>query len=162
MRNGSTKSCGCLSNELLKKRNSIHGLCRTRIYSIWDNMIQRCTNPNRNEFVNYGGRGIKICDEWRQSFRAFYEWAIDNGYDDNLSLDRIDVDGNYCPQNCRWITVAEQGANKRNCVLIEINGKTQTMSQWARECGVSSSTIYRRFKAGANGLELIKKGRNHG
>lgn len=116
LRNGTTKSCGCLSVDRLLERNHVHGMCkpRTRLYTIWDNMKQRCGNSNRKEFKNYGGRGITVCDEWKNSFQAFYEWSIANGYADDLTIDREDVNGNYEPSNCRWVTLQEQQKNRRN------------------------------------------------
>lgn len=100
---GLTKSCGCLR----------HGKSKTRLYHIWANMIQRCENPKSNRFHLYGGRGVSVCKEWREDFMNFYSWAIQNGYTDTLSIDRIDADGNYEPSNCRWATMSEQNKNRR-------------------------------------------------
>lgn len=117
LRNGRTRSCGCHPNIKSKTgRNSPkykHGLSGQRIYTIWQGMKQRCSNPRATEYAAYGGRGISVCDEWQHDVRAFYEWAIANGYSDDLTIDRIDVNGNYCPTNCRWITQKEQYSNMR-------------------------------------------------
>lgn len=109
---GAMKSCGCEKNERVSILNKIHGMTRKRPYRIWQNMKTRCLNPKYKQWENYGGRGITICDEWKDNFQAFYDWAIANGYADNLTIDRINNDGNYCPENCRWTTMAEQNKNR--------------------------------------------------
>ena len=114
--NGHTSSCGCLKNEISGARFRKHGLKHTRLYRIWMDMRSRCTYESMKCFKDYGGRGIKVCEEWQNSFEAFYNWAIANGYSDDLSIDRIDVNGNYEPSNCRWATMKEQRANQRKKV----------------------------------------------
>lgn len=157
---GATKSCGCLNSEAARERiakQSIkHGYTSNgkteRLYLVWTHMKNRCENPNATGYQNYGGRGIAVCKEW-YSYPAFREWAILNGYNPNAktgqcTLDRIDVNGDYCPENCRWATAKEQGNNKRTNRLITFCGRTQTMQQWADELGVKKTLIYKRLKCG--------------
>ena len=115
LRKGSTKSCGCLNREkhITSPNRRTHGMCGTRIHRIWKAMRNRCNNPNTPDYKYWGARGIKVCDEWND-FQKFYDWAMTNGYSDTLTIDRINVNGNYEPTNCRWITNAEQQRNKRN------------------------------------------------
>ena len=114
LKNGITRSCGCLIAESTKDRNTTHGLRKTRLYHVWANMKDRCLNPNTPSYSYYGGRGITICDEWRDDFQAFYDWAMANGHRDDLSIDRIDNDKGYNPDNCRWATHSEQMHNRRH------------------------------------------------
>jgi hypothetical protein len=118
LKNGHTKSCGCLNKELSKKRFTTHKMSLTRPWFCWAHIKQRCLNKNNKSYKNYGGRGIKVCDRWL-NFESFWE-DMKDGYKDNLTIDRIDNDGNYCKENCRWITHKEQQKNKRR---KETNGK---------------------------------------
>lgn len=114
LRNGHTQSCGCYHKKQISKLNLKHGKSNLRIHKIWSNIKQRCFNENNLRYQYYGARGITICNEWKDDFMSFYNWAMMNGYKDNLSIDRIDVNGNYEPSNCRWATQSEQNANTRN------------------------------------------------
>ena len=120
LRTNHTKSCGCYHSEIAPKNRTKHGKSYTRLHRIWACMKQRCYYPKRHNYHNYGGRGITICDEWRTDFQAFYDWAMANGYNDNLSIDRVDVNGNYRPENCRWATMKEQQNNRRNTRIQEV------------------------------------------
>lgn len=118
LKRGLTKSCGCLNSEEVTKRSYKHGESKTRLYHIWQQMIYRCENSNATGFEHWGGRGIKVCPEWRNSYEKFRKWAVSHGYADRLEIDRIDVNGNYEPSNCQWITKSENikkmWADKKN------------------------------------------------
>ena len=114
------------------KQQIKHGMSKTRLYSIWRHMKDRCNNPNNNWYHLYGGKGIRVCDEWNNDFIAFKNWSMLNGYDENLSIDRIDGDKNYCPENCRWSTPLEQSNNTARNVFLSYQGKTMTVAQWER------------------------------
>ena len=143
-----TNSCGCLRRKIAKERHTTHGKTHTRLFTIWVGMRHRCRNATLPEYPKYGGRGIKVCDEWNESFEAFEEWAIRNGYDDSLTIDRVDVNGNYEPNNCRWITHFDQQSNKRNNVNLTFNGETHTVAEWARLLDVSYSALIQRVHYG--------------
>ena len=110
---GNIKSCGCYNKRRLSETHKTHGLKYTRLYIIWTDIKKRTLNPKNKDYNDYGGRGISICDEWKTDFMSFYNWAMSNGYSDELSIDRIDNDGNYCPENCRWTTQTIQSRNQR-------------------------------------------------
>ena len=112
-----------------KNPNYKHGLRNSRLFSIWSNVLTRCTNQNVPSYDRYGGRGIQICDEWRNDFKAFYDWSMSHGYRDDLTIDRIDNDGNYCPENCRWATCKQQSNNTSNCHYITIDGNTKSLRE---------------------------------
>lgn len=145
LRKGATKSCGCIYFESNKGRNKTHGQTNTRLHRIWGSMRQRCNNPNAQGFEIYGGRGIKVCDEWNNSFEAFRDWALSNGYSDKLTIDRIDANGNYCPENCRWDTMKTQQNNRRNNRKIIYEGKEYTLSKLAEKLNLSSPTLHWRI-----------------
>ena len=125
--------------------NKTHGIRNTRIYEIWKDMKKRCFNPNCAAYHLYGGRGIIVCEKWKDNVKDFYDWAMQNGYTDKLTLDRIDVNGNYEPSNCRWVTKKEQANNTRRNHQISYNGKTQTLQQWADELGISRVSLRHRI-----------------
>lgn len=145
LRSGNTKSCGCVGTEKLRKRVTTHGKYKTRLYRIWNNMKDRCYNEKCAEYYCYGGRGIKVCDEWLHDFIAFYNWSMDNGYRDDLTIDRKDVNGNYCPENCRWATLKDQLNNTSRNHRITYNGETHTMAEWAEITGINYKTICSRI-----------------
>lgn len=146
---GNSRSCGCLAREATKARETTHGASDTRLYRIWAGIIQRCCNSrSRYEWEKYGGRGVTMCEEWRNSFEEFAAWALLNGYSDTLTIDRVDVNGDYSQQNCRWSTVYEQSNNKRTSKYITYNGEVGTVREFADRCGLAYSCLYARLKAG--------------
>lgn len=141
VRSGHTSSCGCWQKKRASEASLVHGQSHGRLYRIYNGMKSRCYNPNQDNYENYGGRGITICDEWLHSFGAFQEWAISNGYTDELSIDRVDNRKGYSPENCRWVTRQTQNENTRRNNLITIDGKTQSLSAWVRERGLNYHTV---------------------
>ena len=142
------RSCGCSKGKYISDSKITHGMSNSRLYRIWRNMKNRCYNPNVERYNRYGGRGIKICDEWKDDFQVFYEWSMNHGYSDKLSIDRIDTNGNYSPNNCRWITMPEQADNKSNSRLFEFNNSAHTVSEWSEKTGISRDVIWNRIKRG--------------
>ena len=142
-----TKSCGCLRAENTKKRNTKHGFRYSRLYIIWKDIKRRCYNKNSKSYYLYGERGIIVCQEWLDDFMNFYDWAMPNGYKDNLTIDRIDVNGNYEPSNCRWVDRKIQANNKRNNCNITYNNETHTLSEWAEILNINYDKLrYRIYR----------------
>ena len=144
LKKGNTKSCGCYQKERASASMRKHGKYRDRLYTIWRDMKSRCQNENFTAYKHYGGRGIKVCDEW-QTFEPFYEWAMANGYKDTLTIDRKENEGNYEPSNCRWATVKQQSNNRRSNHYITHDGKTMSLTDWAEEKGLRRRTLYNRI-----------------
>lgn len=143
LKSGNSTTCGCG-----KRRKAIHGMIHTRLYATWSHLVDRCRNEHNKSFANYGGRGIKVCAEWLNSFEAFRDWALANGYTDKLTIERIDVNGNYCPENCCWASLKEQANNRRNNHKETYNGETHTIAEWAEITGIAVQTIYQRLHRG--------------
>lgn len=148
IRSGHTQSCGCLNSELLVKRNWKHGYVGTRLYVIWEKMLNRCRNSKNKDYKYYGGRGISICKEWTKH-EVFQKWAIASGYNDTLTIERINNDKNYEPSNCKWIPHGQQSINRRSNISSIINGiKFPTLTMAARHFGVPYVTAQSRLKRG--------------
>lgn len=145
LKSGNTQSCGCLHKQKTSEINKSHGMRNTRIYGIWCRMKQRCYNPNSIDYKEYGGRGISVAEEWKNSFENFMEWSVISGYSDNLTIDRKDNERGYSPDNCQWVSRSIQSNNKRNNRKISFNGKIQNISEWAKETGISRATIAKRI-----------------
>lgn len=142
---GAVKSCGCLCREILLARNvPTHGGSKSRLYSIWRGMKKRCGLPSAHAYENYGGRGIHVCSEWENSFPAFRDWAMANGYRDDLTVDRIDSNGNYCPENCRWVDMVTQERNRRNVRKFLFAGQLRPLTEICEMTGIPYSLLYKR------------------
>ena len=146
-----------LWKETMKRVHTTHGGSKTRLFRIWQYMRKRCYNKNDSNYERYGGRGITVCEEWNKDFAAFRDWAMANGYREDLSLDRIDNNGPYCPENCRWATAKQQGNNRRSTHLITYNGETHSIKEWAEITGIAKSTIGNRLKAGATPEDALTR-----
>ena len=148
---GHTRSCGCL--------NLLHGETKTRLHSVWNEMIQRCENPNSQKYQLYGGRGIRVCNEWHE-FIVFRDWALAHGYDAAAAygvctIDRKDVDGDYTPENCRWVSSKLQSNNRRTNHYIEIDGVSKTITEWCREAKIDPSLFRYRKRCGMNDKDAL-------
>lgn len=166
---GDTTSCGCYRKECELKnlgefwgKLKTHGLHNARIYRIWADMKERCNNKNNKAFKHYGNRGIKVCEEWQKNFMYFYIWAIHNGYEDTLTIDRIDVNKGYEPDNCRWVNWKEQANNKRTTRKLTIFGETKTAYQFEKQYGINSKLLVDRYDRGYRNEKLLYNGNlNH-
>lgn len=158
LKNGYVNSCGCLVAEKNRARLLKHGQAsrgaNTRLYTIWRHMKERCFSPNSNDYKNWGGRGITVCDEWLE-YLPFEEWATTHGYCENLTIDRIDVNGDYEPSNCRWADKLTQANNTRTNHLFTFGERTQTIAEWSRETGVHRTTILNRINKGYKGKDVL-------
>lgn len=141
---GHCKSCGCVRYDKIKEIRTKHGMTRTRIYRIWQNMKNRCRHPNNPRYKDYGARGITYCEEW-EKFELFYEWAQKTGYNDKLTIERIDNNKGYSPDNCRWATTEEQQYNKRTTHFLTYKGETKSMAEWSKIKGIKLQTLAARI-----------------
>lgn len=129
---------------------------KTRLWKIWSAMKERCYRAKHEHYKSYGGRGITVCDAWREDYKTFKKWALTNGYEDYLTLDRIDVNGNYEPSNCRWISMSEQHKNKRTNRVVEYKGKKYILADLAKEVGMGKTTLKYRLDKGMNVEEAVE------
>lgn len=148
---GLTKSCGCLDVEkhVTHPNRKAHGMTGTRLYRIWKNIKRRCYNQNNEDYKRwYGSKGVTMCDEWKNNFQSFYDWSINHGYSDDLTIDRIDSNCNYEPNNCRWVDVKTQAQNTSQVRNITINGETHCLKEWCRIVKIAPTTVYKRLRDG--------------
>lgn len=155
LRNGNTKSCGCLQKSLASsvciKRNTTHGMSNTRLYGLWNDIKRRCYNTNDVSYKSYGARGIKMCEEWKNNFQSFADWAYKTGYDamaqrGEYTIERIDINKDYSAENCTWKTIAEQQRNKRSTKKYSYKGKCYTLSELENLSGIKSATLFNRIE----------------
>lgn len=151
---GKSKSCGCARINTLKRVMTKHGGRRTRIYGIFKGMCSRCYNDNNPAYHYYGGKGVKICDEWKNDFAKFREWSFENGYDETSSIDRINPNGGYCPENCRWVSPQKQQNNKLNSAFLIIDGEKLTVAEWAEKNQTNKATLYSKIHRLLNQLSI--------
>lgn len=167
LRNGITKSCGCQKHKSGKEHwNYKHGECGTRIYKIWEGIKKRCYTPSFKDYAIYGGKGIKMCNEWtgENGYENFREWALSHGYDEkanssDCTIDRIDVNGDYSPENCRWVNATQQANNRTTSRYITYHGETHTIAEWARILNVPYGRIQSRLYLGWSPEEIIETGK---
>lgn len=155
LRSGHTKSCGCLQKAIVRKNATKHSCSYTSIYDVWVSFRQRCCNPQNPAYQRYGARGVKVCDEWN-SFEAFFEWSLKNGYRKGLSLDRIDNNGNYAPNNCRWADFETQANNTSRNIKTKVSGELLTLAQISKKYSLPYKRIASRFYRGDRGNRLIR------
>ena len=158
LRSGNTTSCGCYKKEVAIHNmpdNKKHGLSHGRLYGIYVDMKRRCYEEHNSHYSNYGGRGIRVCDEWLEDNTNFFTWALENGYSDDLTLDRIDVNGNYEPSNCRWTTWKEQLRNRRDTVKYTINGEEKSLREWCEIYKIRFGLVYGRIAQGMTVEEAL-------
>lgn len=153
-----TESCGCLHSEKAREnisKNHSHKSSNTRLYHTWQGMKDRCYNKNSNSYNRYGNKGIVVCDEWINDFSNFKEWALKNGYDDNLTIERLDFNGNYESSNCTWITRPEQSNNRSSSIFVEYKGEKLNLKQWSDKLGIKYGTLNSRYKRGNTDPEVL-------
>ena len=144
---GQTHSCGCLQRERAAAYQYRHGDAYAKLYYVWKNIRERCSKPTSKAYKDYGGRGIRVCDEWQQDYATFREWAMANGYRQGLAIDRIDTNGNYCPENCRWVTSLVNNRNRRQHHYVTAFGETKLLVEWVEDprCSVCYNTLHGRI-----------------
>lgn len=156
LKNGTTLSCGCYRQERRSISFTTHGLRNEPLYQTWSGMVGRCQNINHMHYKDYGGRGIKICPEWSNGPKQFIEWAKLNNYRHGLTIERNDNDGDYCPENCRFVTLMEQAKNKRNNIRVSFNGEEKILADWTRTLGLPRNLLYDRYRVGDRGEYLFR------
>lgn len=145
---GRVSSCGCYKKEYMSTKQSTHRSSSSKLYGVWCSMKSRCNNANDKHYIDYGARGISVCSEWNCDYTLFEKWALNNGYRDGLSIDRIDNDSGYNPSNCRWTNRKVQAGNRRSNRVISFRGESHTLSEWADIVGMNYKTLHTRLRSG--------------
>lgn len=164
LRSGAVKSCGCVKH--LAPRNKEHGESRSKLYRHWKSMIYRCSRPNNRAYKWYGGKGVRVCAEW-QTYDGFKKWVLETRPNETYTVERIDVNGDYCPDNCKWIPIEKQANNRTSCVMISYNGSTKNLTEWCKELGLDYKLVHNRMtklgwsfeKAISTPLDISKRNR---
>lgn len=151
LKRGGVMSCGCYNHDIIRT----HDESKTNLYHTLQCMKDRCSNPKNVQYADYGGRGIKVCDEWLHDYEAFRDWALANGYRKGLSIDRINNDGDYEPSNCRWTDMKTQCRNRRSNRMLTINGETHCLIEWAEIVGINASSINTRLRRGWSAYDAV-------
>ena len=161
LKKGVTQSCGCYQKDLQSAKQKTHGETETKLYAVWCSMKARCFRDTATYYKFYGGRGITVCNEWVSSYETFREWAYGNGYYENdnreCTLDRIDVNGDYCPSNCRWVADVAQANNRRSNRIYVYNGEEHNVTEWAHIIGIDPKTLFSRIYSGMDFEKAINK-----
>lgn len=153
---GHTKSCGCYQKEMASKANIKHGESHGKLHQVWLDMRARCKRKSHHAYKWYGGKGISVCDEWENNYLSFQKWAFENGYKNGLTIDRMDGNGNYCPENCRWATRKEQSNNISSCVYFDFMGERLNITQFCEKYGVPAGHFYKTARKNINIQTLMK------
>lgn len=161
LKSGEILSCGCYKRQITSETHSKHKLTKSKLHFIWTSMKQRCFNKNNKSYKYYGDRGIIVCDEWANDFCKFKDWSLSNGYKEGLSIERINVNGNYEPSNCKWIPLKQQFLNTRKVQIIEYKNEKNTINYFCNKFNIAHSTFRRYLKKGMNIEEIIKTKRRH-
>lgn len=156
LRRGKTVSCGCAKREALSLRQKIHGEKNTKLYGVWSTMKARCHNKNTAAYKDYGLRGISVCDSWKNDYMEFRRWAYETGYTDGMSIDRINNDLGYCPDNCRWADKRTQANNRRSNRIYTIDGETHNLTEWSNLYGINPKTLFTRIYSGSDFESALK------
>lgn len=154
-RSGKSTSCGCATIRSNSNRQKTHGESHTKLYNVWCSMKRRCDLKTQRAYKDYGGRGISVCDEWKNDYTSFRDWALSHGYAEGLTIDRINNNGNYEPSNCRWVPFSVQCNNRRSNILVDHNGESHSVAEWCRILNLSDTMIYQRIQSGMAGDRAI-------